>query len=45
MSEGDSINNFLTKIKDIKEIFDSVDEINHESALVSIIVNTLPDSY
>ena len=45
MKEGDSMDNFLTKIKDFKEQLNSVDEMIPDSSLVQTVLNVLPDSY
>ena len=45
MNEGDSMENFLTKIKDFKEQLISADEVLSDSSLVQTVLNGLPDSY
>ena len=45
MNEGDSMDNFLTKIKDLKEQLIAADEILPDSSLVQTLLNGLPDSY
>ena len=45
MNEGDSMDSFLTKIKDLKEQLIAVDEILPNSSLVQTVLNGLPDSY
>ena len=45
MNEGDSMDKFLTKIKDFKEQLIAADEIVPDSSLVQTILNGLPDSY
>ena len=45
MNEGDSMDNFLTKIKDLKEQLISTDEMIPDSSLVQTVLNGLPDSY
>ena len=42
MNEGDSMDSFPTKIKDLKERFISVDEIFPDCPLVQIVLNDLP---
>ena len=44
MNEGDSMDNFLTKIKDLKEQLIAADEVLSDSSLVQIVLNGLPDS-
>ena len=44
MNEGDSMDSFLTKIKDLKEQLISVDEIIPYSSLVQTVRNGLHDS-
>ena len=45
MNEGDSMDSFLTKIKDLKEQLIAADEILPDSTLVQTVLNGLPDSY
>jgi transposase InsO family protein len=45
MNEGDSMDSFLTKIKDLKEQLISADEVIPDSSLVQTVLNGLPDSY
>ena len=45
MNEGDSVDIFLTKIKDLKEQLISADEVLPDSSLVQTVLNGLPDSY
>ena len=45
MNEGDSMDNFLTKIKDLKEQLIAADEILPDSSLVQTLLNGLPDLY
>ena len=45
MNEGDSMDSFLTKIKDFKEQLISADEVLSDSSLVQTVLNGLPDSY
>ena len=45
MNEGDSMDNFLTKIKDLKEQLISADEMIPDSSLVQTVLNGIPDSY
>ena len=45
MNEGDSMNTFLTKIKDFKEQLISADEVLCDSSLVQTVLNGLLDSY
>ena len=45
MNEGDSMDTFLTKIKDSKEQLISADEVLSDSSLVHTVLNGLPDSY
>ena len=45
MNEGESMEFFLTKIKDLKEQLIAIDEILIDSSLVQTILNGLPDSY
>ena len=45
MNEGDSMDNFLTKVKDLKEQLIAADEVLQDSTLVQSVLNGLPDSY
>ena len=45
MEEGDSIDNFLTEIKDLKEQFIAVGEAISDGSLVQTILDGLPNSY
>ena len=45
MNEGDAMDNFLTKIKDLKEQLIAADEVLSDSSLVQTVLNGLPDSY
>ena len=45
MNEGDSMDTFLTKIKDFKEQLISADEVLSDSSLVQTVLNGLLDSY
>ena len=45
MNEGDSMDTFLTKIKDFKEQLSYVDEVLSDSSLVQTVLNGLPNSY
>ena len=45
MNEGDSMDNFLVKIKDLKEQLAAVEEIIPDSSLVQTVLDGLPDSY
>jgi inosine/xanthosine triphosphate pyrophosphatase family protein len=45
MNEGDSMDSFLTKIKDLKEQLISADEVIPDSSLVQTVLNGLPNSY
>ena len=45
MNEGDSMDSFLTKIKDFKEQLISADEVLSDSSLVQTVLHGLPDSY
>ena len=45
MNEGDSMDSFFTKVKDLKEQLIVVDEVLQDSTLVQSILNGLPDSY
>ena len=45
LNEGDSMDNFLTKIKDLREQLIAADEDVLDSSLVQIVLNGLPDSY
>ena len=45
MNEGDSMDSFLTKIKDFKEQLISADEVLSDSSLVQTVLNGLLDSY
>ena len=45
MNEGDSMDTFLTKIKDFKEQLISADEVLSDSSLVQTVLNGLPNSY
>ena len=45
MSEGDSMDSFLTKVKDLKEQLISTNEVLPGSSLVQTVLNGLPDSY
>ena len=45
MNEGDSMDAFLTKIKDLNEQLVSANEIIADSSLVQTVLDGLPDSY
>ena len=45
MNEGDSMDSFLTKVKDLKEQLIAADEVLSDSSLVQTVLNGLPDSY
>jgi len=45
MNEGDPMDSFLTKIKDLKEQLIAADEILPDSTLVQTILNGLPGAY
>ena len=45
MNEGDSMDNFLTKIKDLKEQLIAADEILPDNSLVQTVLNGLLDLY
>ena len=45
MNEGDSMDSFLTKIKDLKEQLIFADEVLSDSSLVQTVLNGLSDSY
>ena len=45
MNEGDSMDSFLTKVKDLKEQLISADEVLSDNSLVQTVLNGLPDSY
>ncbi|WP_286489044.1 hypothetical protein, partial [Escherichia coli] len=45
MNEGDSMDEFLTKIKDFREQLASLDEVYPDSSLVPTVLNALPDTY
>ena len=45
MNEGDSMDSFLTKIKDLKEQLIAADEILPDSSLMQTVLNGLPNSY
>ena len=45
MNEGDSMDSFLTKVKDLKEQLIAADEVLQDSILVQSVLNGLPDSY
>lgn len=45
MNEGDSMEIFLVKIKDLKKQLAAVEEIIPDSSLVQILLDGLPDSY
>ena len=45
MNEGDSMDTFLTKIKDLKEQLIFEDEVLSGSLLLQTVLNGLPDSY
>jgi len=44
MNEGDPMDNFLTKIKDLRSS-STIDEILPDSTLMQTVLNGLPDSY
>ena len=45
MNEGDSMDSFLTKVKDLKEQLIAAHEVLSDSSLVQTVLNGLPDSY
>ena len=45
MEEGDSMDNFLTEIKDLKEQLIVVGEVISDGSLVQTVLDGLPDSY
>ena len=45
MNEGDSMDNFLTKVKDLKEQLIAANELLQDSTLVQSVLNGLLDSY
>ena len=45
INEGNSLDNFLTKIKDLKEQLIAADEVLSDSSLVQTVLNGLPNSY
>ena len=45
MEEGDSMDTFITEIKDLKEQLIVVGEELPDSSLVNIVLNALLDSY
>ena len=45
MNEGDSMNVFLTKIKDLNKQPISANEVIADSSLVQTVLDGLPDSY
>ena len=45
MNEGNSMDNFLTNFKDLKEQLILDDEMNPDSSLVQTVLNGLPNSY
>ena len=45
MNEGDSMDNFLTKVKDLKEQLIFADEVLSDNSLLQTVLNGLPDSY
>lgn len=45
MEEGDSMDIFLTEIKDLKEQLIAVGEVIPDSSLVQTVLDGLPDSY
>ena len=45
MEEGDSMDIFLTEIKDLKEQLIAANEVIPDSSLVQLVLDGLPDSY